>query len=57
MKIVEIQDKHNDLKVWVIKITNCGHYYMNQKICGRLFYPKFERTTRRFLKQLLPQMF
>jgi hypothetical protein len=49
VKIYEIQDKYNPAKVWVIKRTKCGHYYVNQKIHGKMFYPKFSKTTKRQL--------
>jgi hypothetical protein len=52
MKILRVQDKYNSSKIWVIKITACGHYYMNQEICGSLFYNKFSKTTKRYLKQV-----
>lgn len=52
MIVKEIQDKHNPSKVWVIKITNCYHYYMNQKIGGRMFYPRFTKTTKKYLVDL-----
>jgi hypothetical protein len=52
MKIIEIQDNFNPAKVWVIKKTKCGHYYLNQKIWGRLFYHSFQRTTKKWLYEL-----
>lgn len=50
MQIIEIQDKYNPAKVWVIKITKSRNFYINQKIHGRLFYDRFSRTTKRALK-------
>ncbi|MED3563968.1 hypothetical protein [Bacillus xiapuensis] len=50
MEIIEIQDKYNPLKVWVIKRSKCSHYYVNQKINGKLFYSKFSRTRKKNLK-------
>lgn len=49
MIIVEVQDKHNPAKVWVIKKTTCNHYYVNQKIHGKLFYSKFSRMRKKSL--------
>lgn len=50
MKTWELLDKYNPLKIWVIKRYKCGHYYVNQKICGRMYYDRFSKTTRRQLK-------
>jgi hypothetical protein len=52
VSMLEVQDIFNPSKRWVIKHSKCGHYYMNQKICSRMFYTRFTRTTRRYLKQL-----
>jgi hypothetical protein len=52
MKIIEVQDVFNPAKIWVIKVTSCNHYYLNQKIWGRLFYSKFQRTTKKWLQEL-----
>jgi len=49
MKILEVTDIYNPAKVWVIKITQCNHFYVNQKIKGKLFYNKFKRMTKRRL--------
>lgn len=49
MKIIEITDLYNPLKIWVIKITKCNHYYVNQKINGNLFYRKYTKMTKRKL--------
>lgn len=48
-KIVRIQDKYNPNKVWLIKRTKCGHYYLQQEIKCRLFYKKFTRITKKWL--------
>lgn len=50
MKISEINDLYNPLKIWVVKITKCGHYFINQRIAGKMFYPRFQKMTK---KQLL----
>jgi hypothetical protein len=49
MKIIEIQDMFNPFKVWVIKKTKCRHYYVNQKINGKMFYSGFSKTSKRSL--------
>lgn len=48
----EITDIFNPDKVWVVKRTADGHYYLNQKIKGVLFYSKFQRVTRNYLKSI-----
>jgi hypothetical protein len=52
MEIFEIQDKYNSSKVWVIKKTKCRHYYMNQKICGKMFYKGFQKTTLKHINAI-----
>lgn len=49
MKVLEINDCFNPLKIWVIKKTKCRHFYVNQKIAGRLFYRKFQKMTKKQL--------
>jgi len=44
MDTIEIKDRFNARKVWIVKRSKCGHYYVNQKIDGRIFYSKFTRT-------------
>jgi hypothetical protein len=53
MKIYEIEDKYNPAKVWVVKHTKSGNFYVNQKIHGRLFYKRFSRTTKRQLQSAI----
>ena len=52
-KISEYQDKYNPNKVWIIKKTPCGHYYINQKICGKLFYSSYRKVTLSFIRDIL----
>jgi hypothetical protein len=49
VETIEIQDKYNSDKIWVVKVTSCNHYYYNQKINKKLFYRKFSKTTKKFL--------
>lgn len=49
MTIFEINDSFNPFKVWVIKKTKCYHFYVNQRIAGRLFYRKYQKMTKRQL--------
>ena len=39
-------DKWNPCKVWLIKHYADGHYVINQEICGRVFYSRFQRVTK-----------
>ena len=52
-KISEYQDKYNPNKIWIIKKTPCGHYYINQKICGKLFYSSYRKVTLNFIRDIL----
>lgn len=51
--IKEYQDKYNNSKVWVVKRTACRHYYLNQKINGKLFYPRFQRVSLAHIKDII----
>ena len=53
MKIIKRVDKYNPNKVWVIKHTKCGHFYINQEICGKLFYKAFQRTTFKHIQDIV----
>lgn len=52
MEITRVRDGYNSNKVWIIKKTKCRHYYLNQEICGRMFYSKFVRVSKRYLEDL-----
>lgn len=56
-KVIEIQDKYNPQKVWIIKRTSCRHYYINQKVCGRIFCPHFQRVSKAFINDVLDNYF
>jgi hypothetical protein len=49
MKLIRVQDKYNLDKVWIIKRTKCGHYFLQQEIKGILFYSRFTRVTKKWL--------
>lgn len=51
--ISEYKDKYNENKVWVIKRTSCRHYYLNQKICGKMFYPSYKKSTLTHIRNIL----
>ena len=52
MKTIKIQDKYNSAKVWILTRYSCGHYAMNQEICGNRFYKRDSRTTVNHLGQV-----
>lgn len=51
--IVEILDPWNDRKVWMVKHTRCCHYYLNQKIAGRIFYKRYQRVKRKEFDEII----
>ncbi len=53
VEIREIQDKYNANKIWVIKRTKCRHYYINQKINGKMFYSRFQCVSKAFINDIL----
>lgn len=53
IKVSEIQDKYNENKIWVVKKTECRHYFLNQKINGKMFYPSFQRVSLSFIHSIL----
>ncbi len=53
--ITEIQDIYNANKTWVIKRTKCRHYYINQKIKGKMFYSRFQRVSLAFVHDIFGQ--
>lgn len=53
MTITRIIDKYNPCKVWIIKRTKCGHFYVNQEISGKMFYKGYRRMTKRYIKEVL----
>lgn len=57
MVSIQIQDDYNKEKVWVIKHSNCGHYYLNQKICGRFVNSRFIRVSLRYLNELFDKQY
>lgn len=43
----------NPKKVYVVKKYPCGNYYENSFICGKQFYRKWIRTTKKFVDEFL----
>lgn len=54
--IIEIKDKYNENKTWVIKHTADRHYYLNQKIRGKMFYSRFQRISKLFINTIIGEV-
>lgn len=52
MNVIRRTDPYDSHKVWIVKHTKCGHYYLNQEICGKLFYSAFRRTTKKHIMEI-----
>ena len=50
--LIRYMDKYNPRKVWLVKHYADGHYTLNQEICGRVFYSRFQRTTKVKISEL-----
>ena len=50
---IRVQDQYNENKVYIVKVYNCGHTYVNQEIKGDIIYSKFIKTTKSHLKEFL----
>lgn len=53
MKIMRVADKYHPYKVWIIKRYDCGHYYVNQEIRGKVAFKSFCRISKRYLIDVL----
>ncbi|HCB94520.1 MAG TPA: hypothetical protein DEP65_01850 [Ruminococcus sp.] len=53
MEIIRIQDKYNANKVWLVKRYKCGHYAVNQEVCGKPFYKSFRRMTKSYIDSII----
>lgn len=53
MERMEIVDKFNTEKVWVLTRYKCGHYHINQIIKGRKFYKRATRTSKQHFMEVL----
>ncbi len=49
IEVLKIQDKYNPNKLWLVKKTDCNHYYFNQVNSGQKLNKRFTKTTRNFL--------
>lgn len=52
MKTLHIPDPYNCEKFWIIKRSDCRHYYVSQEISGYRIYP-FKRTKRASIEKVL----
>ncbi len=52
VEVIEIQDKYNENKRWLVKKTSCNHYYFNQINSGYKLNKSFTKTTKRFLRDI-----
>lgn len=52
MKTLRIKDKYNPLKIWIVKVSKCRHYYFNQEIEGKMHLSSFVRTTKKHLLEI-----
>ena len=53
MKILKIIDRFNLSKTWVIKYYPCcGNYYVIQEIDGLRYHDRFQRMTKKYLKNI-----
>ena len=50
-RLIRVQDKHNEHKVWHIKRYSRGEYYANQSI-GGVAYQSFKRMPLKWLKEV-----
>lgn len=43
----------NENKQYLVKRTKCGHYYVNQIIHGKVWYKRWEKVTKWYLKTFI----
>ena len=43
----------NPAKVYLVKRYPCGTFYENQFICGKQFYKKWIRTTKKIINEMI----
>ena len=51
--IITSYASRNPKKVYLVKKYECGTYYENQFICGKQFYKKWIRTTKKIIKNFI----
>jgi hypothetical protein len=53
MNKTKVQDKYNKDKMWLIKMYEGGGIYYNQENKGKKLNRKYQRTTKKWLKDIL----
>ena len=53
MKLLKLIDSYNENKIWLVKIYGKGEVYFNQEIKEIKVNSKYQRTTKRWLNQIL----
>lgn len=53
MVYLEIIDKYNKEKIWLIKKYSNSTYYLNQMINKKIFYKKFTQTNKKYIESVL----
>jgi hypothetical protein len=53
MNKIKVQDKYNKDKVWLINIYEGGPIYYNQENKGQRLNKRYQRTTKKWLKDIL----
>ena len=51
VKVIEVQDKYNSAKTWLVKRYSKGEYYLSQAINGKRLYP-FTRRSLSNIKEI-----
>jgi hypothetical protein len=52
MSMTKIKDTYNNNKVWHVKRSKCGHYYLNQSNGDNMLNTRFIRVTKKYLIDL-----
>lgn len=52
--VYRVQCPYNSNKVWLVKkYKNDNHYYLNQEVCGRIFYKKYVRVSKSWINEIM----
>lgn len=50
--IYRVPCPYNHNKIFLIKRYPCGHYYLNQEVCGFVFNGRYVRVSRRWIEEI-----
>ncbi len=50
--IYRVSCPYNHNKIFLIKKYQCGHYYLNQEVCGYVFNRRYVRTSKRWIEEI-----